>query len=187
MFTPTDSLSNAAKASIDTQLAAMSDLASKTLLSVAELTELNIGTAKAALEHASAAAHQLLAAKDAQEVVQLSSAQTQPTAEKALAYGRHLASIATKAQAELAKTAEARMAETSREINKLLNKLSESAPAGSEQAISFLQASVANANAAYEQLLKASKNAINTVEESFNEAARHFVPATDKPSRSKKQ
>ena len=74
-----------------------------------------------------------------------------------------------------------------REFNKLLNKLSESAPAGSEQAVAILQTSVANANAAYEQLLKAGKSAISTVEESFNEAAKHFVPTTDKPARSKKQ
>jgi len=65
--------------------------------------------------------------------------------------------------------------------------LSDAAPAGSEQAIALLKTSVANANAAYEQLLKASKNAISSVEESINEATKHFVPATEKPARGKKQ
>lgn len=187
MFTTADPLSTAAKASIDAQLTAMSELANKALHSISELTELNIATAKATLDHASSATQQILAAKDAQEVFQLTSSQAQPSADKVLAYSRHLAGIATKAQAELTKTTEARVADTSREVNKLLNKLSESAPAGSEQAIALLQTSVANANAAYEQLLKASKHAISTVEESFNEAAKHFVPATEKPARSKKQ
>ncbi len=187
MFTNADQLSNATKASIDAQLAVMSEIANKALHGVAELAELNIATAKATLEHASSAAQQLLAAKDAQEIFQLTSSHAQPNAEKMLAYSRHLAGIASKAQAELTKTTEARVAETSREFNKLLNKLSESAPAGSEQAVAILQTSVANANAAYEQLLKAGKSAISTVEESFNEAAKHFVPATDKPARSKKQ
>lgn len=187
MLTTADQLSNATKATIDAQLNAMNEIASKTLHSIAELAELNITTAKATLEHASSAAQQLLAAKDAQEVIQLSSSQAQPNAEKALAYGRHLAGIATKAQAELTKTTEARVAETSRQFNKLLSDLSDAAPAGSEQAIALLQTSVANANAAYEQLLKASKHAISTAEESFNEAAKHFVPANDKPARSKKQ
>ena len=187
MFTTADQLSNATKASIDAQLAAMSEIANKALHSVAELAELNIATAKATLEHASSTAQQILAAKDAQEIFQLSSSQAQPNAEKALAYGRHLAGIASKAQAELTKTTETRVAETSRQVTKLLNDLSDAAPAGSEQAIALLKTSVANANAAYEQLLKASKNAISTVEESFNEASKHFVPATEKPARSKKQ
>jgi ElaB/YqjD/DUF883 family membrane-anchored ribosome-binding protein len=50
----------------------------------------------------------------------------------------------------------------------------------------LVKTSVANASAACEQLLKASKNAMQTAEESFNEAAKHFVPATDKPARAKK-
>jgi len=187
MFTTADQLANATKASIDAQLTAMNEIANKALHSVAELAELNLATTRATLEHASSAAQQLLSAKDAKEVIQLSSSQAQPGAEQALAYGRHLAGIASKAQAELTKTTETRVAETSLQVTKLLNDLSDAAPAGSEQAIALLKTSVANANAAYEQLLKASKNAISTVEESFNEAAKHFVPATEKPARSKKQ
>jgi len=114
MFTNADQLSNATKASIDAQLAVMSEITNKALHSVAELAELNIATAKATLEHASSAAQQLLAAKDAQEIFQLTSSQAQPNAEKMLAYSRHLAGIASKAQAELTKTTEARVAETSR-------------------------------------------------------------------------
>ena len=77
MFSTTDQISNATKASIDAQLAAMSDIANKALHTVAELAELNISTAKASLEHVSAAAQQMLTAKDAQEFIQLSSAQAQ--------------------------------------------------------------------------------------------------------------
>ena len=97
MFTTADQFSNATKASIDAQIAAMNDFANKTLHSMAELVELNIATAKASLEHSSAAAQQILSAKDAQEVFALTSSQAQPNAEKALAYGRHVASIRTAA------------------------------------------------------------------------------------------
>ncbi len=85
MFSNADQLSNATKASIDNQLAAMSDLANKALQSVAELVELNLATAKDSLATTSAAAQQMLAAKDAPEVLSLSSQQAQPNAEKALA------------------------------------------------------------------------------------------------------
>ncbi len=187
MSSTADQLSDAAKASINAQLSTMSDIAGKVLHSVAELAELNIATARASLEHASATAHQILSAKDPQEMIQLTSSQAQPTAEKALTYGRHLSSIATKAQADVTKAAEARVADTSRQLTKLIDDLAKAAPAGSENAVALLKTSIANANAAYEQLLKASKNAIDTMEESISEAATQFTAATDKPARGKKQ
>ncbi len=187
MFSAADQLSNATKASIDSQLAAMSELANKALHSVAELVELNITTAKESLAQTSAAAQQMLTAKDAQEFFSLTSTQAQPQAEKVLAYGRHIASIATKAQAEFTKTTEARVAETAKQVNKLINDLAEAAPAGSENAIALLKTSVANANATYEQIVKASKQAFESMEDSVNEATKHFAPAAaEKPARAKK-
>lgn len=187
MFSAADQFSNVTKASIDAQLAAMNDIANKALHSVAELVELNLSTAKESLAHGAAAAQQMLAAKDAQEVLNMTSAQAQPNAEKALAYGRHLASIATKAQSELTKATEARVAETSRQLSKLIDDLSKAAPPGSENAIAMLKASVANTNATYEQMVKASKQAIETMEDSFTEATKHFAPpAAEKPARAKK-
>ena len=187
MFTSATQLSNATKASIDSQLAALNEFAAKALTTVAEIAELNMATAKASLEHVSAATQQVLAAKDAQEVIQLTSAHAQPNAEKALAYGRQLASIASKSQAELAKATEVQVAETSRQVNKLIDELSKAAPAGSENAIEMLKASVANSHAAYEQLTKATKHAIETIEENVAESSKHFASTTQKPARSKKQ
>jgi len=186
MFSAADQLSNATKASIDSQLAAMSEIANKALHSVAELVELNIATAKESLAHTSAAAQQMLTAKDAQEVFNLTSSQAQPQAEKALAYGRHLASIATKAQAEITKATEARVAETAKQVNKLIDDLSKAAPAGSENMMALLKTSATMATTAYEQIAKASKHALETMEENVTEATKHFVPAGDKPARAKK-
>ncbi len=188
MFSAADQLSNATKASIDSQLAAMSELANKALHSVAELVELNIATAKESLAHSSAAAQQMLTAKDAQEVFTLTSSQAQPQAEKALAYGRHLASIATKAQAEFTKATEARVAETTKQVTKLIDDLSKAAPAGSENAFALLKATAHTATTTYEQIVKASKQAFESMEDSVNEATKHFVPtaAGEKPARSKK-
>jgi phasin family protein len=186
MFSSATQLSNATKATIDSHLAAMNEFATKALTTVAEVAELNMATAKASLEHVSAAAQQVLAAKDAQEVLHLASSQAQPSAEKALAYGRQLASIASKTHTELANATEAQVAETSRQVNKLIDDLSKAAPAGSEKAIEMLKASVANTHAAYEQLTKATKHAIETIEESINETTKHLNKTTEKTSRSKK-
>lgn len=187
MFNAADQLSNATKASIDAQLTAMNDIANKALYSVAQLVELNLSTAKDSLAHTAAAAQQMLSAKDAQDFFTLSSSQAQPGAEKALAYGRHLASIATKAQADFTKATEVRISETTKQVSKLIDDLSKAAPAGSENAIAMMKASVANANATYEQMVKASKQAIETMEENFNDAAKHFVPpVAEKQARARK-
>ena len=184
MFTTPEQLSKATKESFDAQLAAMNELATKALHSVAELVELNIATAKESLAHTQAAAQQMLSAKDAQDLVNLTSSQAQPGAEKALAYARHAASIVAKAQADFTKSTEARINETTKQINKLIDELSKAAPAGSEQAVALLKSSVANANAAVEQMVKGSKQALATMENSFDEVASQFTAS--KPSRSKK-
>ncbi len=184
MFTTPEQLSKATKETFDAQLAAMTTLTTKALHSVAELVELNIATAKESLAHTQAAAQQMLNAKDAQDIVNLSSAQAQPGAEKALAYARHAAAIVAKAQAEFTKSTEARIGESAKHINKLIDELSKAAPAGSEQAIALLKSSVANANAAVEQMVKGSKQALSTMENSFDEVAGQFTGA--KAPRSKK-
>jgi phasin family protein len=187
MLSNADQFSNATKATLDAQLAAMSELANKSLHTVTELVELNIATVKASLASSSAAAQQILTAKDAQEVLSLSTAQAQPNAEKALAYARQLAAIAAKAQAELTKATESRVADTTRQMTTLIDDLAKTAPAGSENAVAMLKASMVNASSAYEQIAKASKQAIETIEENVSEASKHFVPAaTDKPARAKK-
>ena len=186
MFSNTEQFSTATKETFDTQLAAMNELANKALHSVAELVELNMNTVKASLEHSAAAAQQMLAAKDPQEALTMVSSQAQPNAEKVLAYGRHLAGIASKAQAEFTKAAEARMADTSRQVHKLIEDLSKSAPAGSESAIAMLKTAIVNANAGYEQMSKAAKQASETLEDNMNQAAKHFAPSAEKPARAKK-
>ena len=183
MFTTPEQLSKATKESFDAQLSAMNELATKALHSVAELVELNIATAKESLAHTQAAAQQMLSAKDAQDLMNLGT-QAQPGAEKALAYARHAAAIVTKAQADFTKSTEARIGETTKQINKLIDELSKAAPAGSEQAVALLKSSVANANAAVEQMVKGSKQALATMENSFDEVASQFTAA--KPARSKK-
>ncbi len=184
MLANQEHLSKVAKSSIDAQLKAMHELANQALHSVTELVELNIATAKESLSQTSAAAAQMLAAKDAQALIDATSAQAQPGAEKALAYARHMASIMAKAQAEFTSATETRIGQTTRQINQLIDDMSKSAPAGSENVITLLKASVANTNAAIEQMVKGSKQALATMESGFEEISSQMSAA--KPSRAKK-
>ena len=177
MFAIPEQFSNATKANFESQFAIFSTLTSKAFEGIEKLVELNITAAKATLEESSAAAQQLLAAKDPQEFFALTAAQAQPSTEKALSYSRQLAAITAGTQAEFTKAAEQQIAETNRKVISLVDEVSKNAPAGSENVVAAIKASIGNANAGYEQLTKTSKQAAQTIETNVNQAVSQFTQA----------
>lgn len=187
MFAIPENFSNATKANFDAHIALLSDLTNKTFESIEKIVDLNINVVKTSLEESATTAKQLLGAKDPQEFFSLSAAQAQPSAEKAIAYGRHLATIASSVQAEFAKSAEAQIAESSRKVIALVDEVTKNAPAGSENVVAFVKSAIGNATAGYEQLTKTTKQAVDAIETNLNSATSQFVQAAEKTtSRSKK-
>ena len=94
MFSIPEQFSSATKSNLEAQFALFSSLTGKAFEGIEKIVELNLTAAKATLEESTAAAKQLLAAKDPQEFFSLTAAQAQPSAEKAIAYGRQALGIA---------------------------------------------------------------------------------------------
>ena len=186
MNTAVDQFAQVTKSQAEAQLQVLSALAEKALHSVAELAELNIATAKASLEESSAMVQEILGAKDPQAAAALLQSQAQPAAEKVASYGRHLAAIASKAQADLTAVTQERIFETTASVNAMVDKLTEAAPAGSENFINIFKANVANVNAAYEQFAKFSQNSFGKYQEQLHEMTSHFTPVAPKPAKAKK-
>jgi phasin family protein len=180
MYAIPEQFSAASKANLDAQLAMITALTNTAFAGIEKIVELNINAVKSTLEESAVTTQQLLSAKDPQEFFSLSAAKAQPNAEKALAYGRHLASIATSTQAELTKVAETQMAATSRKVIALVDDVSKNAPAGSEAAIALVKSAIGNANAGYEQLAKTTKQAVEALESNLNSAASQFSQVTEK-------
>ena len=132
------------------------------------------------MEESTINAKQLLSAKDPQEFMALSASQSKPSAEKALAYSRHVAGIASSVQAEFTRAAEAQIAETSRKVAALVDDVSKNAPAGSENVITMMKSVISNANAGFEQLNKTTKQAVQTMEANVNSATAQFAQAAEK-------
>ncbi|WP_151637163.1 TIGR01841 family phasin [Noviherbaspirillum aerium] len=170
MFAIPEQFSTASKASVEAQLAVLSALTSKTVEGLEKVVDLNLTTFKSSIEASNAAVKQLLTVKDPQEWLTLATAQSQPNTEKALAYGRQLASIASDVQAEFSKAAEAQIAENSRKLLNLIDEVTKNAPAGSENAIALFKSAVGNASAGYEQFNKTAKQAADTIETNLNQA-----------------
>ncbi|EJN05742.1 phasin family protein [Herbaspirillum sp. YR522] len=186
MTTYTDHFSAAASANAELQFALMSQLASKTFEGVEKLVDLNLKAVKSSLEEGQLTAQQLFAAKDPQEFFSLASAQAQPTAEKSVAYGRHLSGIFSSTQAELTRTVEGQIAEVNRKFVALIDEASRNAPAGSEQAISLFKTTLGHFNAGYEQFSKNAKQAADVLEANVTTAVDQLSQAGAKATRVRK-
>ena len=186
MFSIPEQFSNATKANFEAQFAIFSSLTNKAFEGVEKFVDLNLTAAKASLEETSATTKQLLSAKDPQEFFSLAAAQAQPSAEKTLAYGRHLATIASSTGAEFSKAAETQIAETNRKVISLVDEVSKNAPAGSENAVALFKSAIGNANAGYEQFTKTAKQAVESFETNVSAAVNQCSTAAAKAAPAKK-
>jgi phasin family protein len=180
MFAFPEQFSSIAKANIESQLAVSSALTTKAVEALEQMFDLNINAGKALIEDMSVSTRQLLSAKDPQEIGSLLAAQAQPAAAKAIAYGRHLAGIATSTQAEFTRAAEEQFVENGRKLSALVEDVSKNAPAGSENVIAMVKTAIGNANAGYEQLSKTTKQAAEVLEANINSAVSQFSQAAEK-------
>jgi phasin family protein len=180
MFPIQDQISVATKAGLEAQFALFNSLTNKTLESVEKLINLNLAAVKASMEESGVTTRQILAAKDPQEFLSLVTAQTKPNFEKAIAYGSHLANIASSTQAEFTKAAEQQIAAVSSKVNELVEDAARNAPAGAENLIAVVKSAIGNANAGYEQFAKTSKQAAEAVEANLNSAVAQLSPTAEK-------
>ena len=153
-------------------------LTGKAFEGVEKLVELNLQVAKSALGEASDATSAALSVKDAQELLSLQASFLQPTAEKAAAYTRHVYDIAAATNAEVAKVAEAQVADAQKKFLGLVDSASKNAPAGTENAVALVRSAVAAANNAFESVQKAAKQAADVAEANFQAMTATAVKAT---------
>lgn len=162
-------------------------LTNKAFEGVEKLVELNLQVAKTALAEAADNTAAALSVKDAQELLQLQAALLQPSAEKAASYSRHLYDIASSTGAEVAKAAEAQLADAQKKFASVVDNAAKNAPAGSENAVALVKSAVAAANNAFESVQKAAKQAVEVAEANFQAATSQAVKATQTATRASKR
>ena len=129
-----------------------------------KLFDLNVKTAKAAFAESADHARSVMAVKDVQELFALQQGLVQPSAEKALSYGRHVYEIAAATQAAFVAAAETQVADVQKQFTQIVDVAVKNAPAGSENAVALVKSAVAAANNAYETVQKAAKQAAGVAE-----------------------
>ena len=161
-------------------------LTNKAFEGVEKLVELNLQVAKAALGEVADTTRAALSVKDAQELLALQSTLLQPAAEKAASYSRHLYDIAAATQAEVAKVAEAQLADVQRNFASTVESAMKNAPAGSENAVALVKSAMAAANNAYESVSKAAKQAADVAESNFTAVTNSAVKASQAATKARR-
>ena len=148
---------------------ALIGLANTQFAAIERLSALNFNIAKSAFEDNVSYAKTLLGAKDPQEFANLTAAAAQPAGaiEKAISYSRSVYEIATQAQGEFGKFAEAQAGEFNKNFGSYLDKFSKNAPAGSDVAIAAVKSALAAANSAYDSFNRVAKQASEMAETNF--------------------
>lgn len=154
---------------IDTQAlaaankAAAADLAAMATTAFAgfeKLAELNIATAKSALESSLSSIQAAAAATTPQDVIAVSTKLAQPLAEKAAAYGRSVYEITSQTSAELTKVSKDKMADAQKTWGSAVESMTKHAPAGSEAFVNAFKSAAATGQQAFEQAQAAAQQAI---------------------------
>jgi len=145
-----------------------------------KLVDLNLKAVRASLDEVAQKSQEATNLKDVQETLSFTSTLAQPTAEKAVAYGKHVYDIVSGVQTDLSKLVEAQVARNQQQFADAVEQFSKNAPAGSEGAVSLLKTSLATANNAYESVAKAARQAADAAESNLTAAANAtFKAASD--------
>ncbi|SFF51065.1 phasin family protein [Duganella sp. CF458] len=118
MFSIPEQFSAATKSQLEAQLKILNHFATTAFEGAQQVIALNLSTTKATVEKSSAAARELLEAKDPQEFFAKSSARV-PSLDGLFTYNRELFSIASKTQTELFQAAQQQLKEAGKQAEKL--------------------------------------------------------------------
>lgn len=147
---------------------------------VEKYVELNLQAIRAALNDASEGTQALLSVKDPQEFFALQSSLMQPAAEKVAAYGRSVYEIASATGAEVSRVAEATAADAQARFISVVDTAVKNAPAGTENAVALVKSAVAAANNAFENVQKATKQAVEVADANITALSQGAVKAARK-------
>ncbi len=174
MFTNPEQFASATKAIFDFQITTFNMLTSKTVESMEQVLALNMATGKAALEDSQATVKQFADTKDPQAMLALTAAKMNPSSEAATAYNSQLTEIITEIKTDFTNAADAHIIEAKNNLTALIHDVTKNVPPGSENAVAIVKVAIQNAFSGYEQVTKATKQAVATVEAEVSKAAEQF-------------
>jgi len=137
-----------------------------------KLAALNVQAAKASIDESTDALKSMGEVKDAKQLAEMATGTVQPATDKVTAYYKHVYEIANETGTELAKLFEKQVAESNRQLFAAIDAMAKNAPAGSEGVVTLVKQAVSAANTAFDQVSKATKQAVEVAEANMAAAAK---------------
>ena len=145
------------------------------------ILDLQLKAAKSAFADTVENAKALAEVKDLQQFAALKDSIGQPSMEKAAAYAKSVYDVTSETQAEITKLVEEQIGEFNKQIVANLDKMVQSAPAGSEVGVAAVKSAIAAVNSAYDNLSKVAKQFADATQSNMEAVAKQAVPVAKKP------
>ncbi|HWW69969.1 MAG TPA: phasin family protein [Duganella sp.] len=184
MFTNPEQFANATKALFEFQLETFNALTNKAVQGVEQVVALNMATAKSQLEDGLATGKEMSQAADPKAAMSLAAAKLQPGVAGANAYNQQLGVIIAEIREEFTRAADAHVAEAKSNLSALIYDVTKNVRPGSENAVQIVKTAIDNAFSGYEQVTKATKQAVQAVEAQIakaSELVEKNTPAAKQP------
>ena len=164
MFTSPEQFAAATKTLFELQMNTFNALASKTVQGVEQVVNLNMATAKKAMDNTMSAGEQISQASTPQAAMSTAAAQSQPGMQQAVSYGQDLKTIIDEIHDDFTHAADAHLLEAKNALSALIYDVTQNVKPGSENAVVIVKAAIDNAFRGYEQVTHATRDAVKQVE-----------------------
>jgi phasin family protein len=177
MLTPTpDTLIALNKANFEAALR----FAGVALEGAERLIDLQMRTAKSALNDGLESARALSSVRDVEQLASLKDTLVQPSVEKASAYAKQVYDVASATQSDLTKLVEEQVTEFNKQVISALDQMVKNAPAGSEAGIAAMKQTLAAVNSGFDNMTKVAKHFGDTAQSNIEVAANQTIEAAKK-------
>ena len=146
-------------------------LAALAVQNVDKLAKINLDTAKSALAQGVENAQAVAAVKDVQQLATLNATLVEANVQGVVDYSKLLYQLATETRAQYTALIEESWAGYTKGATAWVDKVSKSAPAGSEVAVNAFKQGFAASTAAFDQINQASKQVVSLADASVRTAA----------------
>jgi phasin family protein len=178
MFTSPEQFASATKTLFEFQLMTFNALTSKAVKGVEQVVALNMSTAKSHVEDTIATGKDITEAKDPKAAMEIVAAQVRPGVDSVKAYNHQLGEIIREIHQEFTSAADAHLAEAKTNLSALIYDVTQNVRPGSPDAVKIVKAAIDNAFLGYEQVSKATRQAVLDVETRIAKAAEEVARAT---------
>jgi phasin family protein len=144
------------------------------------LIDLQMKTARSALNDGIESAKLLAGVRDFEQLAALKDTLVQPSVEKANAYAKQVYDVATATQSDLGRLVEEQVTEFNKQVISALDQIVKNAPAGSEVGIAAMKQTLAAVNSGFDNMTKVAKQMGEATQNNIEVVANQTIEAAKK-------